>query len=298
MLMRCIPRRYQRVLGKNHAVPGTLRPMHETEDELARVDELLALAYGTGSRRPELDMYLAATPTSWCVIEQDGRLLAVAGCLAYGGFSWLGLVATHPAARGQGLASQVSQHLVDWSLARGCRTVALDASTVGQPVYERLGFEQVGATAELSRPPGTPAPTGDRASQASRSDVAELVAFDREAFGGDRRSLLRALAGDPRGRWFVARQADGTLGGYLLVREHLIGPAAAIDEECAQRLVRSALDDDREQRVLVPEGSAFLDTLLRLGFVEQRRLAHMRLGELTLPPTRCRLVAQLSYATG
>jgi hypothetical protein len=62
--------------------------------------------------------------------------------------------------------------------------------------------------------------------------------------------------------------------------------------------VRSALDARCDQRVLVPAGSAYLDTLLDLGFVEQRRLAHMRIGERRLSGERCRLVAQLSYATG
>ena len=48
--------------------------------------------------------------------------------------------------------------------------------------------------------------------------------------------------------------------------------------------MRAALDDRYDQRVLVPEGSSHLDTLLALGFVEQRRLAHMRFGELELSP--------------
>jgi GNAT superfamily N-acetyltransferase len=276
----------------------TLRAMRETEDELVHVDELLTLAYGSASRRPELDIYLTARPTSWCVVEQDGQLLAVAGCLAYGGFAWLGLVATHPDARGRGLASQVSQHLVDWALARGCPTVALDASISGRSVYERLGFQQVGSTAELLRPAGSPAPDGERAEPASNGDLDDIVAFDRGAFGGDRATLLRGLAGDPRAAWYATRRPDGRLSGYLLARGQLIGPAAAVDEASARRLVRAAVDGRSDQRVLAPEGSAYLETLLELGFVEQRRLAHMRIGELGLSQTRSRLLAQLSYATG
>jgi GNAT superfamily N-acetyltransferase len=275
-----------------------LRAMRETDDELVRVDELLTLAYGSASRRPELDIYLTAHPTSWCVIEQDGELLAVAGCLAYGGFAWLGLVATHPDARGRGLASQVSQHLVHWALARGATTVALDASISGRSVYARLGFEQIGSTAELLRPAGSPALDGARAALAGSGDLDDIVAFDRRVFGGDRATLLRGLADDPRAVWHVTRQAGGELGGYLLAREQLIGPAAAVDEGSARRLVRAALDERHDQRVLVPEGSAHLETLLELGFVEQRRLVHMRIGELDLSPARSALVAQLSYATG
>ena len=61
--------------------------MRETEDELASVDALLTLAYATPSRRAELDLYLDARPTRWCVVEEDGRLVAVAGCLGYGTFA-------------------------------------------------------------------------------------------------------------------------------------------------------------------------------------------------------------------
>jgi hypothetical protein len=50
--------------------------------------------------------------------------------------------------------------------------------------------------------------------------------------------------------------------------------------------------------VLVPAESAFHDALTRLGFVELRRLAHMRFGDPGLPGERSRLIAQLSYATG
>ena len=261
------------------------------------MDDLLMRAYESPSRLAELTLYLAATPTSWWVIEEDERLLAVAGGLAFGNVAWLGLVATHPDARGRGFASRVSQRIVEWSRAQGCRTVALDASEPGRPVYERLGFAHVGWTAELLRPADA-VPDGRRAVRASRADVNALVAFDLEAFGGDRRSLLRALAGDPDAHWFVTRQTDGTLGGYLVVRGQRIGPAAAADDESAYALLRAALDEAPAARVLVPSGSAFAETLTALGFVEQRRLAHMRLGELALPPGRSRLVAQLSYATG
>jgi GNAT superfamily N-acetyltransferase len=272
--------------------------MRDSDDELARVDDLLTRAYDTSSRRRELELLQSVQPDGWYVIEQDGAPLAVAGCLVYGDFCWLGLVATHPAARGRGLASEVSSHLVQWALRRGCRTVALDASVPGRPVYERLGFRAVGATAELVRPPAPPVRPGVRADQASPDELDEIARFDRTVFGGDRARLLRALARDPLGAWWITRGDDGALSGYLLARPGLLGPGAALAADAAERLVRSALDETGELRVLVPGESAFHDVLTRLGFAEQRRLTHMRLGDLTLPGARSRLIAQLSYATG
>jgi hypothetical protein len=241
-----------------------------------------------------LELYLAAQPDGWFVIEREGELVAIAGCLSYGPFCWLGLVGTHPAARGQGLATRISQHMIAWSRARGCATIALDASDSGRPVYERLGFQAVGWTAELT---GTPV-DGPQAPREDDVDVDELLALDTAVFGADRSALLRGFARGHRDGAAVLRDAAGRATGYLFAGERLIGPGLAPDADGAARLVRALLALPGERRLQVPAESAFHETLLQLGLVEQRRLAHMRLGDLTLPGGRDLLVAQLSFATG
>jgi GNAT superfamily N-acetyltransferase len=265
--------------------------MRASAAELDRVDELLTVAYGTVSRRRALELYLSVQPDGWFVIEQGAALVAVAGCVAYGPFCWLGLVGTHPAARGRGLATRISQHLVEWSRARGCSTIALDASDLGRPVYERLGFETVGFTVELAGSPGD----GPQATREDDVDVGELVALDTAVFGADRGALLRGFAREGRQEAAVLRDGAGDVTGYLFASERLIGPGLAPDAEGAARLVRAL---PGERRLQVPAESAHLETLLQLGLVEQRRLAHMRLGDLTLPGQRDRLLGQLSFATG
>jgi GNAT superfamily N-acetyltransferase len=272
--------------------------MRDDDAELDRVDDLLTISYGTSSRRRELELYLAAQPDGWFVIEHDGEVLAVAGCIAYGPFCWLGLVATHPDARGRGLARRISQHLVDWSVAHGCDTVALDASELGRPVYERLGFETVAWSIELAPVPDGSTTDGPHAEAARAGDIDEIVALDPAIFGGDRSALLHALADDHSDACFVTRAGDGMITGYLFARERLIGPGLAADAADAAALVRSALVLPGARRMLVPSTSAYLATLEELGLVEQRRLAHMRLGRLELPGARDRLIAQLSFATG
>jgi GNAT superfamily N-acetyltransferase len=280
-------------LGENGAVTDGLRPMRGDDAELGRVDDLLTISYGTSSRRRELELYLAAQPDGWFVIEQAGELVAVAGCIAYGSFCWLGLVATHPDARGRGLARRISQHLIGWSAAHGCETVALDASELGGPVYERLGFEAVAWSIELA--PGPEAIDGPQAADARPGDSDEIVALDPAIFGGDRSTLLRAIHGEP---CFVTRDGDDRITGYLYARDRLIGPGVAPDAAAAAALVRSALALPGARRMLVPSTSAYLATLEELGLVEQRRLVHMRMGRLELPGARERLIAQLSFATG
>jgi len=269
--------------------------MRSTDDELERVDELMSLAYGTTTRRREIELYLTVQPDGWYVIEESGRIVAAAGAIAYGTFCWLGLVATHPDARGRGLATTISQHLVDWSRARGCTTVALDASDPGRPVYERLGFQSIGSTVELRTDPARHASDpGVRPLAAGELD--ELLALDRVGFGEDRSRVLRAVIDDRQNACLVVRDGAGALAGYLVSRGDIAGPGYAEDGATAAQLVR-ALDRGVSHRLLVPAESEYLDLLLALG-TEQRRLTHMRLGEQTLPGDRARLITQMTYAAG
>ncbi|HEY4871987.1 MAG TPA: GNAT family N-acetyltransferase [Candidatus Dormibacteraeota bacterium] len=275
-----------------------LRLMRGTDSELTRVDQLLTLAFGSPSRRNELELYTKVQPDGWFVIEEDGRIVAVGGCLAYGSFSWMGLVGTHPAVRGRGHATRLSEHLVKWSYAKGCRTVALDASKLGRPIYERLGFQPVGSTVRLARAPMheqlTPA-VGPVAS-ATKDQVLEL---DSEIFGGDRSSLIEMLMAGHLGSRLVTRHTAGRLSGFLFVQDRLIGPGAAASPETVRDLIQDAMvASSPEQTLLLPSESAYLDVLLSLGFVEQQRLTHMRHGDQRIGGRRHQLLAQTSFAAG
>jgi GNAT superfamily N-acetyltransferase len=277
-----------------------LRLMRTTDSEMTKVDQLLMLAFGSTSRRTELELYTTVQPDGWFVIEDDDRIVAVAGCMVYGSFSWVGLVGTHPAARGRGLATQLSEQLVKWSYAKGCRTVALDASKLGRPIYERLGFRAVGSTVQLApRRLQEPASPEVAISAFDSADKDQLLELDSGIFGGDRSGLLEMLMrGDDKSR-VVTRHNAGRLSGFLFVRDRLIGPGAATSPEVARALVQDALvDASPERTLLLPTESAYLDVLLSLGFVEQQRLTHMRHGDPNIDGSRQQLLAQTSYAAG
>jgi GNAT superfamily N-acetyltransferase len=279
-----------------------LRQLGTAPADLSRVDRLVMEAYNFPSRRSELEMYLAAQPDGWFVLLDEGEIVAVGGAVAYGSFSWLGLVATEPSRQRQGLATRISAHLVEWAHERGCTTIALDASRAGRAVYERLGFQVVGETIELSPPHLVGDQKPSRTVHRNTSDVEHLLGLDRRSFGGDRAGLLHALSRQADARWYVAAGA-GEVFGYLFVRTRLLGPGVARDEDIARDLLRTALMDrhtraDGEQRLLLPVESRYLDVASRLGFRIERQLAHMRLGHPALPGERYELLAQTSYAAG
>lgn len=53
-------------------------------------------------------------------------------------------VATRAASRGRGLASELLRHALRESAQLGCETTTLEATKLGRPVYERMGYRVLG----------------------------------------------------------------------------------------------------------------------------------------------------------
>jgi GNAT superfamily N-acetyltransferase len=283
-------------------VPSTprIRVLGDAEFDLERVDRLLTTAYRPPSWRREVEMYLRTQPDGWFVVEEAGEIVAMAGGLAYGSFCWLGLVATLPRFERRGFASALSSRVVEWAKERGCRTVALDASEKGRPVYERLGFQPVGRTAVLIAP--TNVQPSDKGTVERVDDIDDVLELDRSMFGGDRSSLLRSFADLESPRVYAIRDGDEP-SGYLFTRDGAIGPGGARSADDAVRLLSAAVADsasrtDGDVRLLLPAESVYADVLFSFGFHESRHLTHMRIGDQTLPGERQLLLAQLSLAAG
>jgi GNAT superfamily N-acetyltransferase len=78
------------------------------------------------------------------VARVDGKPVASTVALDHEGDCLIGMVATLPEARGRGLAAAlVTQALLD-ARERGCETSTLQATKMGKPIYERIGYRDLG----------------------------------------------------------------------------------------------------------------------------------------------------------
>jgi GNAT superfamily N-acetyltransferase len=78
------------------------------------------------------------------VARVDGAPAASTVTFDHGDDCYVGFVATLPPARGSGLATELMSHAVFDARERGCATATLQATTMGQPIYARLGFRDLG----------------------------------------------------------------------------------------------------------------------------------------------------------
>src|SRR5262249_54327517 len=145
---------------------------------------------------------------------------------------WIGMVLVDEVFRGRGIGTALLRHALEFLAGRRVSTVRLDATPLGRPLYERLGFvEQF----QLARYEGTPLPTPLVAEvQTPRPEEWEmLAALDQAIVGTDRCRLLFRLFTEQPESLRLVRNGDG-IAGFIATRSGrnalLVGPCIASPE--------------------------------------------------------------------
>ncbi|MCU0914734.1 MAG: GNAT family N-acetyltransferase [Planctomycetes bacterium] len=127
----------------------------------------LKLARQAGWNQIETDWrrFLALQPDGCFVGELDGASVATTAAFTFGPVAWLAMVLVDIDSRRRGVATALLKHALDFLDRQGVRTVRLDATAAGQPVYEKLGFVP---EYPLTRYMGTATPWRGRPALASR----------------------------------------------------------------------------------------------------------------------------------
>lgn len=250
----------------------------------------LSRASGWNQTLEDWRLLLALGEGLFCVASERGRLVGSGGAVRYGdALAWICMILVDPACRGRGLGSR----LFDEVLARlgplrqggRLRSVGLDATPAGRPLYARRGFREGPALVRMrcERPSGT-AEAPDGARRLTAADLPEVLERDRTVFGADRRGLLEAaLAAAPELAWIVRR--DGRLAGYCFGRhgdrDDQLGPLVADDTPGARALLAAGLAWCARPPVVDARAEpGWLAVLAALGFREQRPLTRMYLDDV------------------
>ena len=112
-----------------------------TRDDLGVINDL---AYRSGDAFKRLLGTGPADPSHTYVARVDGRPAASVVSHDHEGDCSIWWVATIPEARGRGLAPALMRRALADGKARGCEVTTLQATKLGQPVYERLGYRNLG----------------------------------------------------------------------------------------------------------------------------------------------------------
>jgi GNAT superfamily N-acetyltransferase len=255
--------------------------------DLAQLDACQRLSSEAGWNQNEADWSFILKHGIGLGIARGERLIATAGIVTYGQrFGWICMVLVTASERRNGLASRLLRACIAWLDARGA-IAGLDATPAGREVYRRLGFCDVYPVTRFQRV-AEPASIGHRVREVpvrsiTEADMAAIFAFDRVAFGEDRRALLSDWWRRIPHAALVAPGSDGP-AGYVFAREGRvatqIGPLVARDTTVADTLLRACLAQvNGAVFVDVPDRhSELMQCLASLGFSAQRNFTRMLLG--------------------
>ncbi|MEV6395326.1 GNAT family N-acetyltransferase [Streptomyces sp. NPDC051907] len=194
---------------------------------------------------------LLTAGTGYGVDDPDGKGLATACVLtSYGpGLTAIGMVLVAERHARQGLGRRLMKHVLKEA---GDTPLTLHATPHGKPLYEELGFVDVGRAEMVSgrfRLSG-PAPTATTR-PATAEDLPAVLRLDTEVFGVDRTHMITRLPAFAD--QFRVAEANGVLTGYAAawpnMDTHVVGPLIARDTETAKALIASLAEGtDRRLR--------------------------------------------------
>ncbi|MCG3150619.1 MAG: hypothetical protein PCFJNLEI_04107 [Verrucomicrobiae bacterium] len=216
----------------------TIRPMTAADIPVGMRLKQLA---GWNQTEADWHRFLALQPDGLFIAEIDGQGVGTVAGFVFENVAWIAMVLVGPTYRKQGIGTALMNHALAFL---GKRTIRLDATAQGQPVYEKLGF--VGEY-ELGRYEGVlvGAASPPRWVRPGRGGDAALTSLDEGATGTRRAKLLTALG--------AARVAGTT--GYLMdrpgSRATQLGPAIALDEATGRALFDDAAYRLRGQPVFI-----------------------------------------------
>jgi ribosomal protein S18 acetylase RimI-like enzyme len=223
--------------------------------------------------------FLSLEPDGCFVAEWGSTAVGTTTTCKFGHVAWIAMVLVDSSVRGRGIGKALMNEAVSFLDAAGIRSVRLDATPLGQQLYERLGFA---VQFELARFEGVPfgREPVDGVEKASLEGLNRLVEFDTVATATDRHRLVELLlAEQPDSMHFVER--GGKIAGYISVRRGCravqFGPCIA-DAMAAPLLLTDACRRHRSEHVYmdVPvDNEPAMKFAASLGLTIQRRLTRM-----------------------
>lgn len=272
--------------------------------DLSGADQLRALA-GWNQTIQDWERLISLEPEGCFAADQNGRILGTVTTTCYGKeLAWIGMMLVHPDCRRQGIGHALFEHCLQYLQRRALPCIKLDATPLGQPLYESFGFRPECTLARWEHPESRHFSGGvfDGVRSLRPVDWASLLDLDHQVFGVPREGLLRALATDSQRTMICLEQGSVRAFGMLRsgVRANYLGPLVA-RRDVGIKLAKALLAGHQNKPIFwdIPDQNEPARTLAQqLGFTSVRPFTRMFLGVNSVPTQSRELFACADPATG
>jgi GNAT superfamily N-acetyltransferase len=241
----------------------------------------------------DLARFLHLEPEGCFLAEWEGAPVGTACGFLFGPVAWIAMVLVDNAHRGRGIGRELMNLVLEYVDGRGAETVRLDATALGRPLYETLGFTTQFTLTRYHAPWGRPPACQDslitstagqrpapRVEPLSAERLDQVVDLDHRITRTDRDRLIRRLYTESPDEFRIACHEE-RICGYVTSRPgsraRQIGPCIAT-EDSGPMLLADAIDRAAGQDIFIdlpathPTANVWLTAR---GFAPQRELFRM-----------------------
>lgn len=269
----------------------TLRPLQNFDIE--EVYSCYKEVGWEGSQSEWIGHILYAKNSSFVLIHKE-KVVGVALALLFQSKARLAGVFISPNHRNQGLGKKISEHLISYVREQGYTQLGLEATELGKPLYEKLGFRATHKILSLAKAP-SPILEYNPPPLCEERDLAHVQELDERAFGGHRGEYIRKAFYEENSLIFLSKE-HGNIDGFVICtdlenNQIRIGPWVQENEKNARAFlsrVLSTLHPLKKDKIVihVAENHPRAISLLHdLNFQLQETSLHMVMGKEMLTPT-------------
>jgi GNAT superfamily N-acetyltransferase len=241
--------------------------------------------------------FLHLAPNGCFVAEWDGVAVGTTAVFRYLFVTWVAMVLVDEAVRGRGIGAALMRHALAFADGWKAKCLRLDATPLGRPIYEKLGFVaeysvvRYGGLLPEAYPsvPGVEPVTWSAPADAlTSSEVTGVLNVDLEGTSASRYPMVIRMFEEAWDRIRVVKGAEKRCDfrGYLASRPGSnavqIGPCIATDGEAGRLLLADAAHRHAGQSVFIDVPApnlAAVRAVEALGLRPQRELLRMVRGE-------------------
>jgi GNAT superfamily N-acetyltransferase len=224
-----------------------------------------------------------------CFIAEIGNLpvATTTGC-CFGEIGWIAMVLVDKKFRGQGVAESLVGHMIQYMERKGVKTIRLDATSMGQGLYQKLGFHNEYGVIRYEGCTAANIGHSDEVIPVTKDDplVKMVTKLDHEVTGSERTLFIKHLIRSSPAPIYCKVTSEGGLTGFAGLRKGgkaiQLGPAAALTPAVGIQVLTAAASHFPGQKMYIdiPEKNTAAGLWAEMnGFTEQRRFIRMFRGE-------------------
>jgi len=250
--------------------------------DLSRAMELSRQA-GWNQTEEDWQMLWSINKKGYLGAFENGILVGTVGTINYpNAFGFINMVLVDKNYRGKGIGKILVTHAIE--LLENIKTIKLDATALGKPLYEQYGFRDEEKIVRMVCDQSIHKCPPVKANFLTSDDIENIKTMDEQVFGGDRSIVLQQLIAKNPNMSFLIKGSEQPVGfgiGRKGINYYHIGPLVAENQETAENLVLSIIQVHPNANWMIDvftRHEKWIKWLTNLGFKEQRTFIRMALG--------------------